>query len=146
MFMILFLDIFIWQLDSLQCFTSFLTLEEQFYTVKKKKKQPCLFFTKQYKSHSNQFYPILETDPGKRTFYLSFGILYSLYLIGLPIVVLSALRIAPTARQKSVVGLELGIEFLGYSVLSFLLFPPRAAKYFSLAVPDVFGSASYDRL
>jgi len=87
-----------------------------------------------------------DTDSSKRIFYTIFGTGYLLWFLSLPIIVMIASALAPWVRQKIVMGIYLLCTTLGFAIISFLLWPSRASKYFAVAVPDLMSGHAYDRL
>jgi hypothetical protein len=92
---------------------------------------------------------VADPDRSKKLFYLVFGGVFGLWFLSLPILTLLSLAFAPWDEQKIVVSIYLVIEFAAFVTMVVLLLPSRAAKYFSVAVPDLLSSeqgAGYDRL
>jgi len=74
----------------------------------------------------------LETLPEKRKFYIYFGVVYVIWFVALPIIVIIAAALSPWVREKIVTGLTLSINSLAFLALGFLLWPSRASEYFSI--------------
>eukprot|EP01121_Diplochlamys_sp_Union-15-3_P016403 TRINITY_DN5567_c0_g1_i1.p1 TRINITY_DN5567_c0_g1~~TRINITY_DN5567_c0_g1_i1.p1 ORF type:complete len:451 (-),score=44.13 TRINITY_DN5567_c0_g1_i1:20-1324(-) len=74
----------------------------------------------------------LETNPEKRRFYLFFGLGFGLWFVALPLIVAISLGLPSWWRQKVVDGLILTINVIAYILLTILLWPTRAQKYFSI--------------
>jgi len=90
---------------------------------------------------------IVENHPTKRKFYKYFSILYSLWFVALPIIVIMSVVISPWYSQKVVVNFYLVMNTLGLAVLSFLLWPTRSSDYFTITPPDLLaGTTPYDTI
>eukprot|EP01104_Vermistella_antarctica_P017944 TRINITY_DN6500_c0_g1_i1.p1 TRINITY_DN6500_c0_g1~~TRINITY_DN6500_c0_g1_i1.p1 ORF type:complete len:416 (+),score=99.10 TRINITY_DN6500_c0_g1_i1:152-1399(+) len=91
-----------------------------------------------------------EQQTEKRSFYVKFGITYSLWFLSLPIVVAVAMVLPEWYREKLVVLISTSITTLAYGILAFLMWPSRVTKFFTIAPPDLLGGtgggASYDVL
>ena len=89
-----------------------------------------------------------ETHPDKRRFYIVFGSLYSLWFIGLPVIVGVAAVLDAWVRMKIVMAIYLAFNMAAVSGLGWLLWPSRAHEYFRITAPDLLagGSGSYDQL
>jgi len=90
---------------------------------------------------------IVENHPTKRKFYKYFGVLYSLWFVALPIIVIMSVLISPWYSEKVVVNFYLVMNTLGLAVLSFLLWPTRSSDYFTITPPDLLaGTTPYDTI
>ena len=89
-----------------------------------------------------------ETHPDKRRFYIVFGSLYSLWFIGLPVIVGVAAVLDAWVRMKIVMAIYLAVNMAAVSGLGWLLWPSRAHEYFRITAPDLLagGSGSHDHL
>jgi len=74
----------------------------------------------------------LESLPEKRSFYFIFGGGYTVWFVSLPILVLVAYLVSPTVRYRMITGMEIAVDFVALAALGFLLWPTRAAKYFTI--------------
>lgn len=74
-----------------------------------------------------------ENEQTKLRFYLDFGAGILVWFIYLPVVALIALNISALWRQKLLLGITSGADFLAYSTMAHLLWPTRSQQYFQLA-------------
>lgn len=74
----------------------------------------------------------LEFHAEKLMFYKYFGIAYTIWFVALPIVVIIAAIIDPRWRYKCITGLFYTINFISFSVMTYFLWPSRAAIYFAI--------------
>ncbi|EQC26361.1 hypothetical protein SDRG_15846 [Saprolegnia diclina VS20] len=77
-------------------------------------------------SQTRQKEDVLE----KRAFFTQMGVLFAIYVLSVPFMVALASLLSPWVREKIVDSVTVGIEFVTYSILIFLLWPSRAPKYF----------------
>lgn len=87
-----------------------------------------------------------EADESKRKFYLYFGLGVTLWFLSLPVTVLCATGMPAWYRERVVDAIQLVVATLGFLVISFLLWPSHASKYFQISGPDVFKGTVYERL
>ncbi|KAF0689732.1 Aste57867_18843 [Aphanomyces stellatus] len=71
-----------------------------------------------------------EVCPAKRMFFFQMGLLFTVYILSLPVIVLVASVLSPWVREKIVESVTICIEWLTSAVLVYLLWPTRAPKYF----------------
>jgi len=90
-----------------------------------------------------------EQNDEKKRFYFIFGILYTLWFLALPLIVLLAVLLQAWYRFKVVTGLFLCVNTLGLFGLAFLLWPNRASRYFQVTKTDLLlgkSSSPYETL
>jgi len=75
----------------------------------------------------------------KKTFFYIFGACYLVWFISLPIVAAIMTAVAFWYRDGPSNLVDLIITFLAQGGLAFLLWPSRAAKYFTISAPDLLG-------
>eukprot|EP00164_Ancoracysta_twista_P001448 GFYU01001888.1.p1 GENE.GFYU01001888.1~~GFYU01001888.1.p1 ORF type:complete len:434 (-),score=118.82 GFYU01001888.1:274-1575(-) len=78
-----------------------------------------------------------ESLPEKRRFYKHFSIVYSLWFLGLPFVVLMAAVLDPWVRAKTVTAIYLLITTIGFCYVGFWFWPTRAAQFFKIETFDL---------
>jgi len=84
-----------------------------------------------------------ETDKAKRCLFLTLAILYSLWFLVLPFIVLVALALSPWVREKVVTGFLVTAGMIGYCVLGSMLW---SDAFFAIKTPDVNQHSTYDQL
>jgi len=92
-----------------------------------------------------------ETHPSKRQFYLIIGGVAAAWFLMLILIVSIAAVLPAYTRAKTVTGMYLTMNTLGFSSLVFLMWPSRAHKYFQMEQADVllgsaFHNSPYDSL
>jgi len=92
-----------------------------------------------------------ESHPNKRKFYFIFGIIYTIWFVLLPfVVIIASLDKADWNKYRTVQGMYLTLNTLGFGIMIFLFWPSRAAEYFQMAKTDVLmgpsSLASYETL
>lgn len=75
-----------------------------------------------------------EQAKPKKQLYLRLGSLYSVWMLGPPIVAIFVMLLDDWVREKIVSSVTISVTALGYSVLSFLFWPSRAQEYFRIDV------------
>ncbi len=65
------------------------------------------------------------------------GVLYFMWFLSLPLLVLIALAIDPWDREKVVSGMLIAIALVAYSILNWILWHTRVGAYFKVDVPDL---------
>jgi len=78
-----------------------------------------------------------EPDWDKLKFYFTFGVLYTVWLMALPVLVMISFAIEPWYRFKIVDGLVVSFHFVGLCFMGFLLHPTKAQSVFSMTLPSV---------
>jgi len=74
----------------------------------------------------------MEDDPGKRRFYITFGMLALCWFLMLPFFVLVALGLDDWVRYRVVTGITLVIDAFGLVSMVFLFWPTRIEDYFTV--------------
>eukprot|EP01104_Vermistella_antarctica_P020321 TRINITY_DN865_c0_g1_i2.p1 TRINITY_DN865_c0_g1~~TRINITY_DN865_c0_g1_i2.p1 ORF type:complete len:217 (-),score=37.35 TRINITY_DN865_c0_g1_i2:70-720(-) len=87
-----------------------------------------------------------EEQKDKRTFYVVFGVFYTVWFLCLPVVVIIASLCSEWYRDKLITIINLTITTVAYSSLVFLLWPSRANKYFTIVPADILADVAYDVL
>jgi len=91
-----------------------------------------------------------ESHPNKRRFYFIFGIIYTIWFLLLPLIVIIAkVDAADWNKYRLVQGLYLTLNLLGFGILVFLFWPSKAAEYFQMTKTDTLMSpaaVSYETL
>jgi hypothetical protein len=90
----------------------------------------------------------VEIHPEKRKFYAVFGVLYTLWFLGLPAIVGVASALDPWVRRKTVTAIYLLFNTAAMSGLGWLLWPTRAHVYFKIGATDLLAASStpYDQI
>lgn len=71
---------------------------------------------------------IIDGTGNNRLLYAMFGIVYALWFISLPIVVLAMSYTPAWKRQKVVVAVQLGIKLVAYVFLAFMFRPMKSNR------------------
>jgi len=87
-----------------------------------------------------------EDHPAKKNLYGWLLVLYSLWLLSLPLFVLIGVGLEPWVREKTVTSINILATTGAYGVLAYLLWPTRAEIYFKIKTPDVMTNSNYDAL
>lgn len=89
-----------------------------------------------------------ETNPPKKKLFLLLAVMYFPWFFGLPFLTLLQLALDPWVRDKVTLIFEILISTVGYTFLSFLLWPTRAEEYFAITGPDTMnaGISNYEQL
>lgn len=89
-----------------------------------------------------------EDNPMKKKLYRNIGIVFFPWFLTFPTVNFLAIWVAPHKKEVIVETTDVVFSFLGFLVLSFLLWPSRAEEFFNINTPDVQKSNvdSYEKL
>ncbi|RHY11402.1 hypothetical protein DYB25_004943 [Aphanomyces astaci] len=71
-----------------------------------------------------------EDDIAKRRFFLQMGVLFTVYILSLPVIVTVASVLSPWVREKIVESVTVSIDLATQAVLVYVLWPSRAPRYF----------------
>jgi hypothetical protein len=77
-----------------------------------------------------------EEDPDKKSLYKKLALIYSLWLLCFPIMIVSTLALDAWKRDKAVAAMEISFATAGYVLTLFLLWHSRADKYFAIKIAD----------
>jgi hypothetical protein len=86
----------------------------------------------------------LETLPEKRNFYILFGGACTLWFLLLPLFVIIATGMEPWYREKVITSMTSSLNALALSAFTYLLWPTRAADYFSIKPTNALLSSDVD--
>jgi hypothetical protein len=86
----------------------------------------------------------LETLPEKRTFYIFFGIACTLWFLLLPLFVIIATAMEAWYREKVITSMTSSLNALALVAFTYLLWPTRAADYFSIKPANALLSSDID--
>eukprot|EP01111_Echinosteliopsis_oligospora_P001080 TRINITY_DN1142_c0_g1_i1.p1 TRINITY_DN1142_c0_g1~~TRINITY_DN1142_c0_g1_i1.p1 ORF type:complete len:416 (+),score=64.31 TRINITY_DN1142_c0_g1_i1:65-1312(+) len=88
-----------------------------------------------------------ENHAGKREFYLAFGIVYSIWLLMLPLITIIAAALDPWVRMKVVIGMYVTMNAIGLGIFAFVFWPSRISNYFQVnSRLDIAGTIPYDSI
>ena len=74
-----------------------------------------------------------EVSVTKIWFYRFFGIIYTLWFIFLPILIVTQFLISKWNRPKWIEGISRSVELVSYTIMFFMLWYSRARKYFAIS-------------
>jgi hypothetical protein len=86
-----------------------------------------------------------EQNEAKKHFYYRLGLGYAWWFFSLFVVILISSRLNSWQRECAVTGMQLGVDLAAFAAMVFLLWPSRAAEYFSVAATPNVGD-EYDNL